>query len=154
MSRSTQARADTKVRLLRSGGPIQGSAVIGFLGVVIMVVSGVFAHRTGAAVFSYVSALVLAAATARAQFFVGVRVEPDFILIRGVLRTRRVMWSELQGFSFGPIGIFPAAGIARLRDGRRFAITAIATAAVARRQARSNAEALIADLNRLLAEHG
>jgi hypothetical protein len=83
---------------------------------------------------------------------VGVRVEATEVVIRGMLRTRRIPWSELDGFSFGATGLFPAVGIARLTNGKQLAITAISTGRVARPQARARAEAVVAELNKLLAE--
>ena len=116
-----------------------------------MIALGATARTTGGEIFSFIAAGVLAAMAARG-LTLGVRVGATGIVIRGMLRTRRVLWSELEKFSFGATGLFPAVGIARLVDGRQFAITAISTGPVARPQARAKAEAIIAELNQLLRE--
>jgi hypothetical protein len=67
--------------------------------------------------------------------------------------TRRIRWSGVEKFSFGPLRVFPAVGIATLSDGRKIAMTGISVGRVARKKTRSGAELLIADLNRLLEEH-
>jgi hypothetical protein len=69
-----------------------------------------------------------------------------------MLRTRRVPLSQVEGFSFGATGLFPAVGIARLANGKQLAITAISTGRVARPETRARAEAVIAELNELLAD--
>lgn len=141
---------------LRMGGPIPYPAVIAMAGMVVMILTGATAKHgsIGGVIFSYAAAGVLAAGAIRMLFFVGVQVEQDAILIRGILHTRRLAWSQLQSFSFGQKPPFPAVGIANLRDGRKFAITAISTGRIARAKTRAHAEALIANLNQLLSEHG
>jgi hypothetical protein len=64
-----------------------------------------------------------------------------------------VQWSDIQEFSFGPLRVFPAVGIATLRDGTKLAITGISLGRVVRKQARANAASLITELNQLLEEH-
>jgi hypothetical protein len=116
-----------------------------------MAAIGVSAQKFGAVAFSFVSASVLAGFGIRV-LFCGVRIDADHAQIRGVLRTRSIPLSELHRFSFGTLGIFPSVGIAELRDGRRFAITAISTGRVATKKARTRAEAQIDELNQTLAE--
>jgi hypothetical protein len=129
--------------------PIPSNAVIGLFGTVCMIVIG--ASERDGRLFSFASAALLAVLTARVLVG-GVRMEQDSILIRGVLRSRRIPLADLKGFSFGPLGLFPSVGIAKLRDGRQFAISSIYTSRVASSKARSKAESQIAELNRQLAE--
>jgi hypothetical protein len=93
-----------------------------------MIALGATARTTGGEIFSFIAAGVLAAMAARGVTL-GVRVGATGIVTRGMLRTRRVLWSELEKFSFGATSLFPAVGIARFVDGRQFAITAISTGA-------------------------
>jgi hypothetical protein len=60
--------------------------------------------------------------------------------------------SDVEKFSFGPLRVFPAVGIATLRDGRKLAMTGIAVGRGARKRARVNAASVIAELNQVLEE--
>lgn len=119
---------------------------------VVLLAVGYTANTQGVELVSLILAVALALLSVRG-LLAGVRVERDAIAIRGMLSTHRVPWSELEGFSFGPLGMFPAVGIARLRDGRELAMSAIATGRVDSPRARLVAETLIAELNRQLEQH-
>jgi len=84
---------------------------------------------------------------------VGVYVTSDRVRIRNLFITRWVRMSDVEKFSYGPLRIFPAVGIATLRDGRKLAMTGIAVGRGARKRARANAVSLITELNQLLEEH-
>ncbi len=122
-------------------------------GAVTMAMFGLTVHRPGAQVFSWVAAVVFAAACVRA-LLVGVCIRDEGVRIRGVLLTRTLKWSEIESFSFGPLGIFPAVGIVHVKAGRPVPITAIAVGRVATRVARRQAEELIAELNDALRRLG
>ncbi len=135
-------------RTLRCHGQLQGAAVTGAVVTVVLVVVGVVLPTTIPKALVFLAAACLAALTVRAVL-AGVRVERDRIVIRGLLETTSVPWTQLEGFSFGALGSFPAVGIARLRDGRELAMTAISTGRAGSPQARIEAEAVVAELNRL-----
>jgi hypothetical protein len=85
-------------------------------------------------------------------FTLGVYVTQDRVRIRNMLITRWIRVSDIESFSYGPLRLFPAVGIATLRDGRKLAMTGIAVGRGARKRARVNAASLIAELNELLEE--
>ena len=126
--------------------------MIAIIVAVVLLAIGYTANTGGLEFVSLILAVLLAALSVRG-ILAGVRVEQDAISIRGILSTHRVPWSELDGFSFGPLGMFPAVGIARLRDGRELAMSAISTGRVDSPRARLVAETLIAELNRQLEQH-
>lgn len=117
-----------------------------------MALIGALASASGARIVAFAFAGVLAVLTVRA-WLAGVEIDGARVSIRGILRTRRVARTDVQCFSFGKCGVFPAVGIAELRDGRRLPITAIATGRVARKGTRVHAEAVITELNEALAKH-
>jgi Bacterial PH domain len=139
-------------RGFHSASQHQTVTAFGVILTLVMILIGATASASGAIVFSFVAAAVLAVRTFRA-WLAGVEVQADRVSIRGILRTRRIEWADLQCFSFGSCGVFPAVGIAELRDGNRLPITGIATGRVARNRTRAQAEAVIAELNQVLAQH-
>lgn len=137
--------------LVRSNGQILFAAATALVGAGVVMAIGINAKHGGVA--GYVAAALLLTAAIRAFFLVGVQIGQESIVIRGVLTTRRVAWSDIQGFSFGACSVFPNVGIATLRSGRKLPITAISTGTVTVPAIRANAEGLIARLNERLAEH-
>jgi hypothetical protein len=69
-----------------------------------------------------------------------------------MLITRWIRLSDIERFSYGPLRLFPAVGIATPRDGTTVAMTGIAVGRGARKRARANAVSLITELNQLLEE--
>lgn len=136
-------------RTLRNSGPVSVGAAFGIAFAITMAVAGLLAKSTGGAVVALVSAGLIAVVALRGVR-AGVRIEPDWIRIRGVFRSRAVRWSDVDRFSFGPLGIFPAVAIAELRDDRRIPIAAIAAGRRAKAGTVSRANALVGELNRAL----
>lgn len=91
--------SDYAGRVYRSGGQFLFNVTLGVTGTLVMVIIGAASQTVGARVISYGFAAVLAAMTGRV-IRAGVRVNRDGVLIRGVLRTYRVPWSEIEGFAF------------------------------------------------------
>lgn len=78
----------------------------------------------------------------------------DGVRICGLVRTHVLSWSEIDHFSLGRLGLFPAVGIAHRTRGRPLAMSAIEVARMSTVKGRADAQAMITELNRLLAEHG
>ena len=81
-----------------------------------------------------------------------VRTDIEGVRIRGMLRTHRLRWAEIDRFSLGRHGLFPVVGIAHRKHGRPLAMSAIEVPKMASDRGRDNTEAIIAELNRLLVE--
>jgi hypothetical protein len=139
----TPLRSDRQFRLV---------ALLGPSSTLVMLAIGFWARTAGGQAFSFVFAGVIAGLTVRG-LLAGVDADEVGLRIRGMLLTRTVSWSELESFSFEPLGILPAMGVANLRDGRRFPISAISAGHVASTDSRSEGESLIARLNEALGAH-
>lgn len=83
---------------------------------------------------------------------VSVTANSEGVCIRGFVRTRRLGWSEIDHFSLGRLGLFPAVGIAYRKQGRPIAMTAIELAKVTTRKERAITQGMIDELNQMLAE--
>jgi hypothetical protein len=139
----------------RAKGPVRFAGAIGLIGAIVLVILGASAHGPHAAagrVFSYVFSVFMVAFSIRA-LNLGILATKDQIRIRNLFITRWVQWSEIEGFSFGQLRLFPAVGIVTLRDGRKMAITGISYGRAARKGVRANAASQIAELNQVLEEH-
>jgi hypothetical protein len=79
-------------------------------------------YRAAFAIVAAVSMLAIVRTLA-----LGVYVDPDGVLIRNMLSTRRLAWTEIMRFEMGEwrsVGGFPC-GIARLKDGGQITIYAL-----------------------------
>ncbi len=100
----------------------------------------------------WVAIVVIAAFAIRAALW-SVKVGAEGVRIRGLVRTHMLSWSEIDHFSFGRLGLFPAVGIAHRKRGRPLAMSAIEVSNVSNAKGRAGAQAMITELNQLLMEH-
>jgi hypothetical protein len=82
-----------------------------------------------------------------------VTADTDGVRVRGLVRTHALSWSEIDHFSLGRLGLYPAVGIVHPTRGRPRAMSAIEVAKMSTAKGQDNAQAMIAELNQLLAEH-
>lgn len=139
----------------RTVGSIRFGGAYGLMGAIVLIILGASAHgahATAGRVVAYVGSGLMIVLSVRI-LTVGVHATKDHVRIRNILITRQVQWADVEQFSFGPLRLFPAVGIATLRDGRKLAMTGISIGRVARKKARANAASLISELNQLLEEH-
>lgn len=144
-------------RTFRTKGSLRFAGAYGLAGSIGLIALAATTHgasstsATAGRVFAFVSAGLLIASSVR-MLTLGVLTTNDHVRIRNFFITRNLQWSEIEEFSFGQLRIFPAIGIATLRDGRKIAITGISYGRAARKRIRANAASLIAELNQLLEE--
>lgn len=138
----------------RAKGSLRFAGGCGLIGAIWLILLGASAHSASASagrIFAFVFAGLLIASSVRVVNL-GVVATKDHVRIRNFFITRCVQWSAIEEFSFGSLRVFPAVGIATLRNERKLAITGISLGRVARKQARANVVSLITELNRLLEE--
>jgi len=110
-------------------------------------------HYTGVTpVGGWIAIGVIAVFALRAMLR-SVTASADGVRIRGLIRTHILGWPEIDHFSLGRLGLYPAVGIVHPKRGKPLAMSAIEVAKLSTAQGRANAEAMIAELNQLLAEH-
>jgi hypothetical protein len=153
---STDSSASGAGRTFRTKGSLRLAGAIGVIGGIWLIDLGATTHSTSSTstagrIFAFVWAGLLIASSIRVVNL-GVLVTEDHLRIRNFFITRHLQWSEIEKFSFGQLRIFPAIGIATLRDGRKVAITGISYGRTARKGVRANAASVIAELNQLLDE--
>jgi hypothetical protein len=139
-------------RTFRSAGQVVGSTVFS-LGIMAVTVAKVLhASNAGARVIGWVVVGFLAILAIRTALW-SVTASADGVRVRGVIRTRTLRWSEIDHFSLGRLGFFPAVGIAHRKRGRPLAMSAIEVTKMSTVKGRAGTQTMITELNRLLAEH-
>jgi hypothetical protein len=139
-------------RTFRSTGQVVGSVVFSLCIMVAMIAKVPHASNPSARVIGWVIIGLLAILAIREALW-SVTVNAEGIRIRGVIRTHRLNWSEIDHFSLGRLGVFPAVGIAYRKQGQPIAMTAIEMAKMSTGKERAKTEAMIEELNLLLREH-
>lgn len=141
-----------KRRTFRSVGQVVISTVF-LLGILVITVAKIpQSSSAGAKVIGWIVVGVVAVLAGRALLW-SVTASAGGVRVRGVVRTHRLDWSEIDHFSLGRLGVFPAVGIVHRKHGRPIAMTAIEVAKMSTRKERANTEAMIDELNLLLREH-
>jgi hypothetical protein len=105
-------------RTFRTAGSVRFGGACGIIGAVVLIILGASAHSAHAAagrVVLYVGAGLMIVFSIRA-LSLGVHVTKDCVRIRNMLITRWIRLSDIERFSYGPLRVFPAVGIATRRN--------------------------------------